>query len=372
MFCRYSRGWAVVLCKVRGARARRAPSLGTWRARPWHVRVAAREPPGHRTETGRRRRCLARRRRPASGRAVCRAVRVVPRSPPMLVAALTRPCPRAGPNGASPSAAARRLSLSVVRSGGARAARPCSGHGARGHGTSGWLPVGRPDRGWGPLGAAAASRGGAARPPAARCAGTCASCPVRRPRCWPALTRHCTWPGPNGASPSAAARRCSSRLRDLGGGRAARPCRGTWRARPWHVRVAAGEPPGSLRETLGRRCLARRRRRASGRPMRRAVRVVPRSTAARSSRANPALHQAGPQRCVAVRGDAPVPLSVYAPACVPQGICGSARPALSGLCGSVYLGAQAWPSRPSVVCACVPRGCAALPGPRRASAVFAT
>ena len=211
MFCRYSRGWAVVLCKVRGARARRAPSLGTWRARPWHVRVAAREPPGHRTETGRRRRCLARRRRPASGRAVCRAVRVVPRSPPMLVAALTRPCPRAGPNGASPSAAARRLSLSVVRSGGARAARPCSGHGARGHGTSGWLPVSHPDRCGRPSGAAA-SRGGAGGPPAARCAGPCASCPARRPRGRPALTRHCTRPGPNGASPSAATRRCPSRF----------------------------------------------------------------------------------------------------------------------------------------------------------------
>ena len=64
-----------------------------------------------------------------------------------------------------------------------RGAPPRSGHGAHGHGTSGWLPVSHPDIGRRPGGAAAASRGGAARPPAARCAGPCASCPAPR-RCW--------------------------------------------------------------------------------------------------------------------------------------------------------------------------------------------
>ena len=185
-----------------------------------------------------------------------------------------------------------------------------SGHGAHGHGTSGWLPVSHPDLGrW--AGGAAAH---VAAPPGLRPTGSpgrarCAPVPAatgRRFRANPPLHKG----GPQRCSAVRGGAPVSLSVWCAGGPRARRPpAPGTLRARPWHVRVAAGEPrgprPGAGRRGRSSGCAAR----PQAARFRRAVRVVPRCSSF-CCRANPPLHKGGPQRCSAVRGGAPVSLSV--------------------------------------------------------------
>ncbi|XP_039130893.1 putative uncharacterized protein ENSP00000383309 [Dioscorea cayenensis subsp. rotundata] len=176
----------------RGAGARHSPSPGTWRARPWHVRLAALEPPGPRSVVGRC--CCAR-----GGAARPPVTLVLPgcaHRAPVPGSALTRHCTRAVSNGAPLSAAWRRCpSRPGVLGVRARGAPYRLGHGDKR--SCGWLPVSHADLGRGPF------------PGHPGSAGPCASCPSAH-RDGAALTSHYTRAFPNGAPPLAVVRRCPS------------------------------------------------------------------------------------------------------------------------------------------------------------------